>query len=76
MDGQTEAVNKILENFLRCFLVDRSKDWSRWVALVEWWYNPTSHTSTKLTPFEALYEYPPPWLLGYVPKTTKLEEVE
>lgn len=27
-NSQSEAVNKTLENYLRCFLMDRPKDWS------------------------------------------------
>lgn len=75
-DGQSEAVNKSLETYLRCFVGDWPKDWVRWVPLAEWWYNTTQHTSTRLTPFEALYGYQHPKLISYVPGTTKAEEVE
>jgi hypothetical protein len=48
----------------------KPKDWSRWVALAEWWYNTNFHTTLQLTPFEALYGYAPPQLsLGTVPKS-------
>ena len=58
-DGQTEAVNKCLEHFLRSFSGDKPKLWVDWFSLVEWWYNSTFHTSTKMTPFEAVYGTPP-----------------
>ncbi|KAA8529666.1 hypothetical protein F0562_034234 [Nyssa sinensis] len=43
---------------------------------VEWWYNTNLHSSTKITPFEAVYGYQPPKLLSYSPGTTKLQAVD
>ncbi|XP_071923105.1 uncharacterized protein [Coffea arabica] len=31
----------------------------RWLALAEWWYNSSYHSSLQLTPFDALYGYKP-----------------
>jgi hypothetical protein len=59
-DGQTEIVNKALEGYLRSFSGDRPKDWLRWLSLAEWSYNSSTHSSTKMSPFEAVYGYPPP----------------
>ncbi|KAG2725417.1 hypothetical protein I3843_01G065300 [Carya illinoinensis] len=73
IDRQSEAVNKCMETYLRCFLGNRPKDWVKWVPLAEWWYNSTQHSVTKLTPFKGLYWYPPPKLTFYVPKTTRAE---
>ena len=75
-DGQTEVVNKSLEHYLRAFAVDRPHSWVDWLPLAEFWFNTNFHTSTKLTPFEALFGYPPPRLLDYIPGTTKVESVE
>jgi hypothetical protein len=36
------------------------KKWMKWLPAAEWWYNCAYHTSIKMSPFEALYEYKPP----------------
>jgi len=69
-DGQTEALNKCLETYLRCYAGAKPKEWSVWLPMAEWWYNTNHHSSTGLTPFEAVYGYPPPSLLSYVPGTS------
>jgi hypothetical protein len=69
-DGQTEALNKCLETYLCCYFGSKPKEWSRWLALAEWWYNTNYHSATKITPFEAVYSYAPPSLLSYVPGTS------
>ncbi|KAL6316337.1 hypothetical protein AAG906_017972 [Vitis piasezkii] len=75
-DGQTEIVNKMVEQYLRCFSGDKPKGWVKWLPLAEWWYNTNIHASTKLSPFESVYGYPPPKLIPYTPGTTQLQEVE
>ncbi|GKU89513.1 hypothetical protein SLEP1_g3642 [Rubroshorea leprosula] len=67
IDGQTEVVNRCLENYLRCMIGDRPTKWSKWLPLAEWWYNTNFHTTTQISPFEALYGFPPPLHIVYVP---------
>jgi len=66
-DGQSEALNKCLEGYLRCYAGCKPKEWSFWLPLAEWWYNTSHHASSRMTPFEALYGIPPPTLMSYVP---------
>ena len=47
-----------------------------WLPLVEFWFNTHFHSSLKLTPFEALYGYPPSKLVDYVPGTTSVAVVD
>jgi len=75
-DGQSEIVNKCLENYLRCFAQDNPKQWVSWLPWAEYWYNTSWHTSIRMTPYEAVYGVPPPRLLAYVPGTTRVETVD
>ncbi|XP_019155240.1 PREDICTED: uncharacterized protein LOC109152121 [Ipomoea nil] len=38
----------------------KPKQWIKWIALAEHWYNTNFHCSLQSTPFQALYGYPPP----------------
>ena len=75
-DGQTEVVNKSLEHYLRSFSADRPTEWAEWLYLAEFWFNTIYHTTTKMTPYEALYGYSPPRLMDYVPSTTQVATVD
>ena len=75
-DGQTEVVNKSLEHYLRAFAADKPQSWVDWLPLTEFWYNTNFHTSLKLTPFEALYVYPPSKVLEYVLGSTRVAVVD
>ena len=55
---------------------DRQTQWVQWIHLAEWWYNSTYHTSTKMSPFEALYGYPPPIAREYVINNFKVPAVK
>lgn len=59
-DGQMERVNRCLETYLRCAVGERPNSWSKWITTAEWWYNSTHHSSIEMTPFQAVYGYPPP----------------
>ena len=74
-DGQTKVVNKSLKHYLRAFAADRPQSWVDWLSLAEFWFDTNFHTSLKLTPFEALYRYPPSKVLDYVLGTTRMVAV-
>nr|GEX00394.1 gypsy/Ty3 element polyprotein, putative [Tanacetum cinerariifolium] len=75
-DGQTKVVNRCLECYLKCMVMKRPHPWVKLVALVEWWYNTTFHSSIGKSPFEALYGFPPPFHIPYIPKDAIEIEVD
>lgn len=75
-DGQTEAVNKTLEMYLRCFTSSQPKLWTKWLSWAEYCYNTSVHSTTGKSPFEVVYGRPPPTLLSYVWGTAKVAAVE
>lgn len=54
-DGQSEALNKCVEQYLRCFVVDSPHAWVSMLPWAEHWYNTAYQTSAGMTPFQALY---------------------
>jgi hypothetical protein len=54
-DGQTEIVNKVLQQYLRCFVHDKPSQWGQFLHWAEWHYNTAIHTSTGLSPFQIVY---------------------
>lgn len=60
MDGQSEALNKCVEQYLRCFVVDSPHEWSPLLPWAEYWYNTALQAAAGMTPFQALYGREPP----------------
>jgi hypothetical protein len=58
-DGQTERVNQVLEQYLRCTINYQQDDWTEYLPFAEFAYNNTLHASTQQTPFFANYGYHP-----------------
>ena len=58
-DGQTEVQNQILEFYLRTYYNYRQDDWASKLALAEFTYNNSKHSTTRSTPFRLLYGFDP-----------------
>lgn len=74
-DGQTEVVNRILEDYLRCFVSEDQKNWTDLLTWGEYSYNTARHSSIGMSPFEALYGRPPPSILSYTRGSSKVAKV-
>jgi hypothetical protein len=58
-DGQTERVNQVLEQYLRCYASWHQDNWSDLLPLAEFAYNNSVHRSTGVSPFFATYGFHP-----------------
>jgi len=75
-DGQTEVVNRCVEQYLRCFVHQWPRKWCCYLPWAEYWYNNTFHISTWMTPFQALYGRLPPSIPIYTTCFSPVHEVD
>jgi RNase H-like domain found in reverse transcriptase/Reverse transcriptase (RNA-dependent DNA polymerase)/Integrase zinc binding domain/Retroviral aspartyl protease/Chromo (CHRromatin Organisation MOdifier) domain len=54
-DGQTEVVNRKVEEILRCFVNNNQSNWDLFLIDLEFAYNSAPHSSTTLSPFYLTY---------------------
>nr|KYP61599.1 Retrotransposable element Tf2 [Cajanus cajan]KYP61600.1 Retrotransposable element Tf2 [Cajanus cajan] len=69
-DGQTEVVNKVLQQYLRCFVHHKPTLWGKFLSWAEWSFNTSVNSSTGFSPFEVAYGYKPPLLPPLIPGDT------
>ncbi|KAH7526809.1 hypothetical protein JRO89_XSUnG0053200 [Xanthoceras sorbifolium] len=70
-DGQTEVVNRTLEQYLRCYCHSEQGRWKEYIPWAEYWYNTTHHAAINMSPFEMMYGCAPPGLRTYEVKSFK-----
>ena len=69
-------VNRCVEQYLRCFVNQRPKQWSAYLPWAEYWYNTAYHSSTGMTPFQALYGRLPPSIPKYYNGSSPVDELD
>ena len=74
-DGQTERVNSILEQYLRCFINERQNNWVDLLPFAEFAYNNTLQQSINQSPFFANYGFNPKFNLE-IPSTDRPHRAE
>jgi hypothetical protein len=74
-DGQTEAANRVIVMYLRCFTGDRPRQWLRWLPWAEYTYNIAYQSSLRDTPFRVVYSRDPPTIRSYEPGETRVATV-
>jgi hypothetical protein len=55
-DGKTKRTNRIIEDMLKMYVMDRPSKWEDYIHLVEFSYNNGYQASLKMSHFEALYD--------------------
>ncbi|PNX92970.1 Ty3/gypsy retrotransposon protein, partial [Trifolium pratense] len=75
-DGQTEVYNRVLEQYLRSFVHHKPSQWSKFLALAEWSYNTSIHSSTGHSPYEITFGKPPPSVPQYIQGQSSIEAVD
>ncbi|GJS47910.1 ty3-gypsy retrotransposon protein [Tanacetum coccineum] len=75
-DGQTEVVNRCLEQYLRAMVSNRPQQWVRYLPWAEYCYNSSYHSSIKMSPFQALYGRLPLTVVPYPPGSSKVAAVD
>ena len=54
-DGKIERVNRVLEDMLRMYVMEKPSKWEDYLHLVEFAYNNEQQSSLGMSPYEALY---------------------
>ncbi|WVY98895.1 hypothetical protein V8G54_031046 [Vigna mungo] len=69
-DGQTEVMNRTIEQYLRAFVHQKPSLWFKYLPWAEYHYNTSWHFGSGVTPFEVVYGKPPPSLPSYIEGTS------
>lgn len=75
-DGQTEIVNKTIEQYLRTTIQDIIKSWVELLPWTELWYNTSYHHSIGMSLFQAVYGRTPPEMIDYRVGNSNVEAVD
>ena len=75
-DGQTERMNRTLEEMLRAYTTYHQNKWDEHLSAAEFAYNNSKQASTEMTPFELDIGQHPVTPLELANNTTKVEAAE
>jgi transposase InsO family protein len=67
-DGQTERMNRDLQQYLRLFTAEKQDEWVGWLPLAQFSYNTKKQASTQKSPFEVTRSYVPQ--MGFEQRTS------
>ena len=73
-DGQTERINRDLQQYLRIFTSEKQDEWVSWLPLAQFSYNTKKQLTTKKSPFEVTRSYQPK--MGFEQRATKAPAAE
>lgn len=74
-DGQTEVLNRVIEQYLRSFVHQQPSSWGKFILWAEWSYNTSIHSATGMTPYEITFGKLPLSIPHYLPGTSHVDAV-
>ena len=75
-DGQTERINQIVEQYLRHYVNQLQDNWVELLPLAQFAYNSATTSTTRQSPFFAVYGYEPQAYYESLPDTAIAESAE
>ena len=75
-DGQTEALNRVIEQYLRAFVHQKPKEWGKLLLWVEWSHNTAWNATTGTTPYEVTFGRKPFNFPDYITGSSTLDAVD
>ena len=73
-DGQTERMNRDLQQYLHFFTVEKQHEWVDWLPIAQFSYNTKKQASTQKSPFKVTQSYNP--RMGFEQRITKAPAAE
>ena len=58
-DGQTEVMNREVQQYLQLFCAEEQESWSDWLGLAQFAINNCQYSATKFSPFQLTRTYTP-----------------
>ena len=74
MDGQTERMNRDLQQYLHLVTVEKQHEWANWLPIAQFSYNTKKQASTQKSPFKVTWSYSP--RMGFEQRITKAPATE
>lgn len=65
-DGQTEVLNRVIEQYLRAFVHRRPGTWGKLLSWIEWSHNTSWNVGTSTTPYEIMFGRKPCTIPDYI----------
>lgn len=75
-DGQTEVLNRVIEQCSRAFVHHRPREWGKFLLWVEWSHNTSWNSVASATPFEITFDRKPFNFPEYIAGSLTLDVVD
>lgn len=72
-NGQTEVLNRVLEQYLRSYIHDKPSQWVKFLSLAKCCYNTSVNSSTRFSSFEVIYGRSQPSIPHYLVGSSTME---